>query len=189
MDLVLEEKRTEIFNKRKAQLESKSGNFTIKCYPTSIWEASLYKAWTQIVSELSPNKTEIEKSLKNFVEACDASEVILFEKNTFLLCFAYSSQNADNLNDEQRFEKISHIIKKFKLSCMSSNSSFKSMVIEVKDYSAYMDEFTDATYILVILSDRKTSIELIKLNVTLCKQEFEKKLNYDDKNNNDKINE
>jgi Ras-related GTP-binding protein A/B len=60
MDLVLEEKRTEIFNKRKAQLESKSGNFTIKCYPTSIWEASLYKAWTQIVSELSPNKTEIE---------------------------------------------------------------------------------------------------------------------------------
>ena len=51
MDLVLEEKRTEIFNKRKAQLESKSGNFTIKCYPTSIWEASLYKAWTQIVSE------------------------------------------------------------------------------------------------------------------------------------------
>ena len=110
MDLVLEEKRTEVFNKRKAQLETKSGNFQIKCYPTSIWEASLYKAWTQIVSELSPNKVEIEKSLKNFCDACDASEVILFEKNTFLLCFAYSSENADNINDEQRFEKISHIV-------------------------------------------------------------------------------
>ena len=134
MDLVLEDKRTEVFNKRKAQLETKSGNFQIKCYPTSIWEAS-------------------------------------------------SSQNADNINDEQRFEKISHIIKKFKLSCMSSNSSFKSMVIEVKDYSAYMDEFTEATYILVILTDRKTSIELIKLNVALCRQQFENKLNYDDKNN------
>ena len=73
MDLVLEEKRTEVFNKRKAQLESNSCNFQIKCYPTSIWEASLYKAWTQIVSELSPNKAEIEKSLKNFCEACDAS--------------------------------------------------------------------------------------------------------------------
>ena len=68
---------------------------------------------------------------------------------------------------------------------MSSNSSFKSMVIEVKDYSAYMDEFTDATYILVILTDRKTSIELIKLNAALCKQQFENKLNYDDKNNNE----
>ena len=38
---------------------------------------------------------------------------------------------------------------------MSSNSSFKSMVIEVKDYSAYMDEFTEATDILVILATIK----------------------------------
>ena len=53
----------------------------------------------------------------------------------------------------------------------------------IKDYSAYMDEFTEATYILVILTDRKTSIELIKLNVALCRQQFENKLNYDDKNN------
>ena len=180
MDLVLEEKRGEVFDKRKAQLESKAGNFQIKCYPTSIWEASLYKAWTQIVSELSPNKTEIEKSLKNFVEACDASEVILFEKNTFLLCFSYSSQKADNIIDDQRFEKISHIIKKFKLSCMSSNALFKSLVIETKNYSAYMDEFTNATYILVILSNKKVSLELLKLNTALCRQSFEDKLNEDE---------
>ena len=173
----MEDKRDEIFNKRKSQLEEKSANFQIKCYQTSIWEASLYKAWTQIVSELSPNKEKIEKSLQNFAEACEANEVVLFEKNTFLLCFAYSSQKADNINDEQRFEKISHIIKKFKLSCMSSNSSFKSMVIEVKDYSAYMDEFTSATYILVILSNKKVSLEMLKLNTALCRQSFEDKLN------------
>ena len=75
MDLVMKE----IFEKRKKQLEEKYGNFQIKCYPTSIWEASLYKAWTQIVSELSPNKAKIEKSLKNFAEACQADEVVLFE--------------------------------------------------------------------------------------------------------------
>ena len=86
MDLVLEEKRTEVFEKRKAQLESKSGNFQIKCYPTSIWEASLYKAWTQIVSELSPNKAEIEKSLKNFVEA----------------------ENYDNRNDDDHIEDLTY---------------------------------------------------------------------------------
>ena len=68
MDLVLEEKRTEVFNKRKTQLESNSGNFQIKCYPTSIWEASLYKAWTQIVSELSPNKDEIEKVISILID-------------------------------------------------------------------------------------------------------------------------
>ena len=185
MDLVLEENRDEIFKKRKHQLEEKSGNFKIKCYPTSIWEATLYKAWTQIISELSPNKEEIEKSLKNFVEACNANEVILFEKNTFLLCFSYSSKNAENINDEQRFEKISHIIKKFKLSCMSSNSSFKSMVIETQDYSAYMDEFTNSTYILVISSGNKVSTELIKLNVALCRKSFEEKLNGKSDSNNE----
>ena len=109
----MEDKRDEIFNKRKSQLEEKSANFQIKCYQTSIWEASLYKAWTQIVSELSPNKEKIEKSLQNFAEACEANEVVLFEKNTFLLCFAYTKKEDDNTNDDQRFEKISHIIKKF----------------------------------------------------------------------------
>ena len=177
MDLVMEDKRDEIFEKRKKQLEEKSANFQIKCYPTSIWEASLYKAWTQIVSELSPNRAKIEKSLQNFVEACEADEVVLFEKNTFLLCFSYCSTKEAPNTDEQRFEKISHIIKKFKLSCMSSNSSFKSMVIETKNYSAYMDEFTNATYILVILSNKKVSLELLKLNAALCRQSFEDKLN------------
>ena len=178
MDLVMEEKRDEIFENRRKQLEEKSSKFKIKCYPTSIWEASLYKAWTQIVSELSPNRSKIEKSLKNFAEACEADEVVLFEKNTFLLCFSYCIKKEDeNANDEQRFEKISHIIKKFKLSCMSSNSSFKSMVIETKNYSAYMDEFTSATYILVILSNKKVSLELLKLNTALCRQSFEDKLN------------
>ena len=181
----MEDKRDEIFNKRKSQLEEKSANFQIKCYQTSIWEASLYKAWTQIVSELSPNKEKIEKSLQNFAEACEANEVVLFEKNTFLLCFAYCTKKEDEQNnDDQRFEKISHIIKKFKLSCMSSNSSFKSMVIETKNYSAYMDEFTSATYILVILSNKKVSLELLKLNTSLCRQSFEDKLNEDEKNIN-----
>ena len=177
MDLVMEEKRDEVFAKRKAQLEEKSANFKIKCYPTSIWEASLYKAWTQIVSELSPSKEKIEKSLKNFAEACQADEVVLFEKNTFLLCFAYSTQKVEEkTNDEQRFEKISHIIKKFKLSCMSSNSTFKSLAIETNNFSAYMDEFTNATYILVILSNKNVSLEFVKLNAALCRQSFEDKL-------------
>jgi Ras-related GTP-binding protein A/B len=175
MDLVLDQKRNEVFHKRRVQLESKSGNFTIKCFPTSIWEASLYKAWTLIVSELSPNKEIIEKSLKNFADACQSSEVVLFEKNTFLLYFAYSTKKEGD--DEQRFEKISHIIKKFKLSCMSSNSSFKSMVIETKDYSAYLDEFTNATYILVILPRKNVSIEMLKLNTSLSRKAFEDKLN------------
>ena len=40
-----------------------------------------------------------------------------------------------------------------------------------------MDEFTTATYILVILSNKKVSLELLKLNTALCKQSSEDKLN------------
>lgn len=40
-----------------------------------------------------------------------------------------------------------------------------------------MDEFTSATYILVILSYKKVSLELLKLNTALCRQSFEDKLN------------
>ena len=55
MDLVTENKKKEIFEKRKSQLESKAGNFKIQCFPTSIWEVTLYKAWTSIVGELTMN--------------------------------------------------------------------------------------------------------------------------------------
>ena len=40
-----------------------------------------------------------------------------------------------------------------------------------------MDEFTGATYILVILSNKKVRLELLKLNTPLCRQSFEDKLN------------
>lgn len=173
MDLVPDDRKDEAFNERKAQLEACSGKFKIECFPTSIWEITLYKAWTSIVSSLTDNMGEIKQSLKNYAEACEADEVILFEKNTFLLTCTY---NNNKFNDEQRFEKISHIIKKFKLSCMSSNSSFQSMVIQTKNFTTYLDDFTSSTYIMVILSNKNVNLELLKLNTALCRQSFEEKL-------------
>ena len=111
MDLVPEGKRQSLFEKRKAQLQSKAGNFTITAFPTSIWEITLYKAWTEIVASLTSNMPKLKESLANFAAACGAEEVILFEKNTFLLTCSYTSKE---ISDDQRFEKISHIIKKFK---------------------------------------------------------------------------
>lgn len=173
MDLVPDDRKEEVFQLRKKQLEEHAGNFKITCFQTSIWEITLYKAWTQIVSSLTLNMDDIKKSLKNYAEACEADEVILFEKNTFLLTCSFSSREN---TDDQRFEKISHIIKKFKLSCMSSNSCFQSMVIQTKNFTAYLDEFTSSTYIMVVLSNKNVNLELIKLNTALCRQSFEEKL-------------
>ena len=184
MDLVTENKKKEIFEKRKSQLESKAGNFKIQCFPTSIWEVTLYKAWTSIVGELTMNIKSIKESLKKFSQICCVEEIILFEKNTFLLTCSYTDKE---ISDDQRFEKISHIIKKFKLSCMTTNSRFESMVIQTRNYTTYLDEFTNSTYIMVIINSKNVNLELIKLNVALCRKTFEEKLNGKDENkeNND----
>lgn len=52
---------------------------------TSIWDETLYRAWSQIVHELIPNAVQLEKSLKDFAEVIEADEILLFEKTTFLV--------------------------------------------------------------------------------------------------------
>lgn len=62
----------------------KFSSFKIKCFATSIWDETLYKAWSQIVYSLIPNVDQLESQLKEFSTICGADEVVLFEKATFL---------------------------------------------------------------------------------------------------------
>jgi Ras-related GTP-binding protein A/B len=52
----------------------------------------------------------------------DADEVLLFEKSTFLVIAHAEKESA---RDPHRFEKISNIIKQFKLSCSKIAAHFK----------------------------------------------------------------
>lgn len=52
---------------------------------TSIWDETLYKAWSTIVQHLIPNIRTIKDSLISFCELCNCEEVVLFEKSTFLI--------------------------------------------------------------------------------------------------------
>lgn len=51
--------------------------------------------------------------------------------------------------DAHRFEKISNIIKQFKLSCGKAASQFQGMQVENSRFTAYIDQFTANTYIMV----------------------------------------
>lgn len=86
----------------------------LKSFRTSIWDETLYKAWSSIVYSLVPNVQTLEVQLKKFAEVCEADEVVLFEKATFLVI---SHTSLKEHSDVHRFEKISNIIKQFKLSC------------------------------------------------------------------------
>ncbi|KAL3896789.1 MAG: hypothetical protein SGARI_007078, partial [Bacillariaceae sp.] len=50
--------------------------------------------------------------------------------------------------DAHRFEKISNIIKQFKLSCGKAQSQFQGMQVQNSRFTAYIDQFTANTYIM-----------------------------------------
>ncbi len=55
--------------------------------------------------------------------------------------------------DMHRFEKISNIIKQFKLSCSKMQSQFQGMTVGNSSFTAFVDNFTSNTYVMVIMSD------------------------------------
>lgn len=153
MDLLQESEREVSFQQKRARImEVTKPEFKSKteCFKTSIWDETLYKAWSTIVSILLPNIKQLQQSLKQICCALNANEVVLFEKSTFLVISHYDHVNHE---DVHRFEKISNIIKQFKLSCIKTNYAFVSMVVKNEKFTAIIDEFTSSTYIMVIVAD------------------------------------
>ena len=52
----------------------------MRCFATSIWDETLYRAWSQIVYSLIPNVEVLKSQLTEFASICGADEVskILF---------------------------------------------------------------------------------------------------------------
>ena len=265
MDLVAEEDREAILEDRKQLIEESCiscGVENFQCFGTSIWDETLYKAWSEIVTNLIPNIGLLETHLNKFCRICDADEVVLFERATFLVISQAQGTTAEddlledgqqhgmghsgtmttppsslsdhgaagtgdphsmtlspsrtgmgggmgedtgsemvansmdaassagglasaNLSshppseipadmdsaavtpmpssshvthrhhsrtphfDADRFEKISNIIKQFKLSCGKAQSQFHGMEVQNSRFTAYIDQFTVNTYIMV----------------------------------------
>ena len=173
MDLIPENKRDETFNDRVHKImESTQPQFheETRCFKTSIWDETLYKAWSGIVSILLPNINQLEHSLKVFCKTVKAQEVVLFERSTFLMISHYDDLPHE---DAHRFEKISNIIKQFKLSCIKTNYQFLSMVVKNEKFTSFIDEFTSSTYIMVICSDPDIEQEVIAMNIKASRDYFE----------------
>ncbi|EPQ32222.1 uncharacterized protein PFL1_00419 [Pseudozyma flocculosa PF-1] len=225
---------------------SNSAGFRINCFATSIWDETLYRAWSRIVHTLIPNVAMLERHLSQFAQINSAMEVVLFERTTFLV-ISRSSSVADaaaassggaaapseaggfvydedeegmegfrdtvgrttgggaglgsgfitgtsqrvqtpgmagdrksngamsdvKLNPE-RFEKISELIKNFKLSCSKLQSNFQGLELRGSNFTAYLDVLTSNTYIMIVVADPQIQLAAIKLNVQLGRDHFEK---------------
>ena len=117
----------------------------------------------------------LSKHLTTFAEACSATEVILFEKTTFLvIATSTSAANAstrtlipgspDDPNDlsetqdihllePTRYERTSELVKAFKHSCTRVREEFHCLEMELPEFTAVLDEMTRNTYVMVIVHD------------------------------------
>ena len=102
MDLVALEDRDTILEDRKRLIEescTSCGVENFQCFGTSIWDETLYKAWSEIVTNLIPNIRLLETHLNNFCNLCDADEVVLFERATFLVISHAQRPDDDDDNE------------------------------------------------------------------------------------------
>ncbi|VEL11157.1 unnamed protein product [Protopolystoma xenopodis] len=88
--------------------------------------------------------------MRQLCELLEADEVILFERATFLEITCSSRRSYP---DEHRCDKISNIIKQFKLSCSKIGANFTAIELRNQYFAAFVDIFTSNTYIMVIMSD------------------------------------
>jgi len=171
MDLVQEDQRDVIFSQREEDLGNLSKPLNCTCFATSIWDETLYKAWSAIVYQLIPNVQQIEDNLAHFAQILEADEVLLFERATFLVISHHQRKPHEDIH---RFEKISNIIKQFKLSCSKLAASFLSMEVRNSQFAAFIDIFTSNTYVMVIMSDPSIPSAATLINIKNARKHFEK---------------
>ncbi|TDL24964.1 hypothetical protein BD410DRAFT_718625 [Rickenella mellea] len=196
MDLV-RTSRIALLEKKTKELEEQSGEMEITVFGTSIYDESLYRAWSRIVHTLIPNAAVLSRHLTTLAEACSATEVILFERTTFLVIATSSIAapdtparpdglpNAHLLTsdspdpaaahqfDPTRYERTSELIKSFKHACSRMREEFHSLEMELPEFTAVLDELTKNTYIMIVVHDPTIETAALRINIRLARHKFE----------------
>lgn len=179
MDLVQLDKRYQLFEIMMKKLQQASAEYGfphLVGFPTSIWDESLYRAWSQIVCSLIPNMSVHQSNLKKFKKSMDAIEIILFERSTFLVICSSNDPAESNNNkgqllslDPKRFEKISNIMKNFKQSCTKLKCGFKTLVL---NDNIYVSDLSSNMVCFLVLNSSDAPQELVLENIKKAKKYF-----------------
>jgi len=149
-------------------------------YTTSIWDETLYIAWSSIVQSLIPNYRYVEENLMKLAEVIGADDLILMEKNTFLT-IAHARRclplmwNSAKVGDSNlaSFEHLSTAIKTFKLSCQRGGSHFNTLHLTLSNSTILIERFTNHLYVVLATSNPDEKIGAIMLNLDLAAPLFE----------------
>ena len=175
MDTIMIKHRKIIFEKNKQEIMQKlqkiehfNSKNKIKFYGTSIWDESIYVPWREIMSDKIIKNIKIKKGLKYLLKACDADEIFLIEKNTFI-CI-YSVDNEKNEKKEIRIKKISFLIKKLKLAIRKCKADFSCIKMKMNNIMVYFEEFNDFSYIMILIQRPKINCSFLEINISILKE-------------------
>jgi Ras-related GTP-binding protein A/B len=179
MDLVAHNLREQAYDERVAVIRSKSDDFDPIPFATSIWDQSLYKAWAEIIHDLVPNLSDIEKHLKTLGQIIEAEEILLFERASFLVVSSWCSSVGTQNKCSDRFERLSNIIKNFKQSAAKFSGTPKSaeqftlLQLKLTAFSMFIVKFTTNTYLAVVLPPGEARFNMAVENCKMARVEFE----------------
>ena len=96
MDLLLDSEKNAVFEAKKKELEeiAHMNRLTVDIAKTSIWDKTLYSAWSKIVTQLIPKKEKFQTELQNLAEQSGANEgqLLIFPFDKDLIQFCYSKK-------------------------------------------------------------------------------------------------
>jgi Ras-related GTP-binding protein A/B len=183
MDLVPLEQKGSLYGQKVDDIRAtcQDEGFTgkqVDISPSSIWDQSLYRAWTQVIYFLVPNATVIEGMLQKLAELLEAREMILYERTTCLVVTHITRGSEARNPYTDRFERISSILKTHKHSMskhtgmMPSDVSFAEMQIKTGAFMFFITRLTENTNLAVVMPSDEASFNAARVNVQLARQEF-----------------
>jgi Ras-related GTP-binding protein A/B len=172
-----ETRRRDLFSECEQRVLARSTLFPkARCFPTSIFDDTLVRAWSAVVEALVPNLGIVHRMLQDFLEAIDADEVVLFERAT-LLVVTHATRGTP-VRDMTRFQKLSMWVKMFRTSCSSSQTSCEAIEVKSEGFTCVLDRLTDATIVLIMFSSKGNNSpeKLAAYNLEAARPAFEKAL-------------
>lgn len=172
MDLIEEKEKDFTFKKYSSKILDLTvyKNQLIKIFATTIWDASLYTAWSYIIQIIIPDIKLFNDKLKFVSDIIECDEVILLEKSTLLKIGSYNRSVEET--DYNKYDNLSQIVKFFKVGCSKNGKDIGCIHVSNKDFTVVFENFTDNTFILVLFFNRKVEISLVSVNLKLAKKYF-----------------
>lgn len=139
---------TSQLKEREGELKRKALPTLAHCFITTIWDESLYRAWSAVISSLVPNLPLLHSELSRFVDRSKAEEAILFESGT-LLTLGHTSKR--HHPDSRRFEKISNMLKQLRATTKKFNATTAALSLSLEDGTGLMVEQLGPEAILLLV--------------------------------------